>query len=99
MLVAQVMQDRHARYQAGELLTLVQRPGQPRCNPQILGLGPEHPFSNFLHFQPIGLPALMHGLSFSQLMLQRFEFARKTDVFTCKTLFANSRLRELKIVR
>ncbi|MNJ54763.1 hypothetical protein D3C77_502190 [compost metagenome] len=94
MVFAQVVQQANACQQARKGFTLVQRPGQPGCNPQILGLSTQQGLSDLLHFQPVDLAAFMHRLCFGQLIFQCLELARKSNVLAGKTLFANSRLSE-----
>ncbi len=99
MVFAKVVQQSKTGEQALEGFTLIQRPGQPGANPQILGLGAQQFFAVFTDFQPVNLTALVHRRGFAQLAFQRFVFARKANILARKILLRNRGFSEFKVMR
>ena len=71
----QMVQQTEAGEQSLEGFALVQRPGQPGADTQILGLGAQQVFTVFADFQPVDLPGFVHRLGLGQLAFQRLIFA------------------------
>lgn len=94
----QMVQQTEAGQQPGEGFSLVQRPGQPGADTQILGLGTQQVFAVFTDFQPVDLSAFVHRRGFGQLAFQRLEFARKTNVFAREILFGNRDFCEFEVM-
>ena len=93
-----MVQQTEAGEQPGEGFALVQRPGQPGADTQILGLGTQQIFAVFADFQPVDLPAFVHRRSLGQLTFQRLELARKTNVFAREILFGNRDFCEFEVM-
>ncbi|MNF86236.1 hypothetical protein D3C84_686660 [compost metagenome] len=66
----QMVLQAEAGQQPLERFTLVQSPGQPGADAQILGLGAQQVFAVFTDFQPVDLTAFVHGRGFGQLAFQ-----------------------------
>jgi len=98
MVLAQVAQHPQARQQARERLALVQRPGQPGGDPQILGLMTQQGFALFLDLQPVDLAAGMHRLRFAQLVFQGFKFIGEAYVVARETVLVHKGLGELEVM-
>ncbi len=86
MPAAQTFQQSQSGQQTGKGFPLVEGPGQPGCNTQVLGLGTKQRFAVFQDFQPVGLAVLMERERLAQLIFQRLVFAGKTHILTRKDI-------------
>jgi len=95
---AQVVQQTEAGQQPLKGFALVQSPGQPGADAQILGLGAQQVFAVFTDFQPVNLTAFVHGRGFGQLAFQRLIFARKANILAREILFGDRGFCEFEVM-
>lgn len=98
MVFAEVAHQPQARQQARERLTLMQGPGQPGGDPQILGLITQQGFALLLDLQPVDLTVGMQRLGFAQLAFQGFVFVGEADVIASEAVLVHRGLGEFEVM-
>ncbi|MNN25368.1 hypothetical protein D3C81_1388400 [compost metagenome] len=91
VLQAEVMQQAESGVQAGEGVLLVEAPGQPGGDPQILGLLAQHGLAAGAHQRPVDAGGFVQGRALAQLVFKLLEGGRITHVDAGKVVRANWR--------